>query len=181
MCSPAFPLSTDRLVLRLHVASDAHWLLGVYSQPDVAIYLLDEPWTVEVARAKSTKRVLQTGLDGVSGALALVIEHEGAPVGDVLLWFTDLERRCTEIGWVLDPKQGGRGFASEAVSAVLDLAFDEYDVHRVAAQMDGRNAASSNLARRVGMQHEGQLRQSWWSKGEWADTVVFGLLASDRT
>ena len=53
-------------------------------------------------------------------------------------------------------------------------------VHRVAAQMDGRNVASAKLARRVGMQHEAHLRQDWWSKGEWTDTVIFGMVASDR-
>jgi aminoglycoside 6'-N-acetyltransferase len=30
------------------------------------------------------------------------------------------------------------------------------------------------------MQHEAHLRQDWWSKGEWTDTVVYGMLASDR-
>jgi RimJ/RimL family protein N-acetyltransferase len=63
---------------------------------------------------------------------------------------------------------------------VLDLAFDHYRVHRVAAQMDGRNIASARLARNSGMRHEAHLRQNWWSKREWTDTVVFGMLASDR-
>lgn len=79
------------------------------------------------------------------------------------------------------PDHGGKGFATEAVRAVLHLAFDHYRVHRVAAQMDGRNTASANLARRAGMQREGHLRQNWWSKNEWTDTVVFGMLAGDRT
>ncbi|MET3511068.1 RimJ/RimL family protein N-acetyltransferase [Plantibacter flavus] len=31
------------------------------------------------------------------------------------------------------------------------------------------------------MRREAHLRQDWWNKGEWTDTVVFGLLASDRS
>lgn len=112
--------------------------------------------------------------------MALVVEHEGTPVGDVLLWLTDRERRVAEIGWVLDPDHGGRGVATEAVSAVLDRAFDVHRLHRVAAQMDARNTASAALARRVGMQQEAHMRQDWWSKGEWTDTLVFGMLATDR-
>lgn len=174
-----FPLSTERLVLRLHEPSDVTWLLSVYSRPDVATYLLDEPWTEEVARTKSAERLQRTGLDSPARALALIVEHEGAPVGEVLLWYTDHERSVAEIGWVLDPAHGGKGFASEAVGAVLDLAFSTPGMHRVAAQLDGRNTASARLAERVGMRHEAHLRQNWWSKGEWTDTVVFGLLGDD--
>lgn len=180
MNSSAFPLRTDRLVLRTHVAADVDWLHRIYSRPDVARYLLEEPWTIETARKKIAERLPRTGLDEEPGALALVIEHGGTPIGDVALWFTDRERRVAEIGWVLDPEHGGRGFATEAVKAVLTLAFDHYRVHRVAAQMDGRNTASARLARSAGMRHEAHLRQDWWCKGEWTDTVVFGMLAGDR-
>jgi len=176
----AVPLATDRLVLRLHEPSDAPWLLSVFSRPDVAAYLRDEPWTAELARTKSTDRIQRSGLDRPSRTLALIIEHEGAPVGEVLLWYTDHERGVAEIGWVLDPAQGGKGFASEAVRAVLDLAFNTPGMHRVAAQMDARNAASARLAERVGMRREAHLRQNCWSKGEWIDTVAFSMLATDH-
>ena len=179
MISTFLPLHTDRLTLRPYVADDADALLPIYSRPDVARFLLEEPWTARVTREKTAERVLKTDLDGETGALSLVIEHDGVVIGDVSLWFTDRERRVAEIGWVLDPDHGGRGFATEAVKAVLGLAFDQYKVHRVAAQMDGRNTASAKLASNAGMQREAYLRQHWWSKGEWTDTVIYGMLADD--
>ena len=180
MTSTFLPLHTERLILRPHDTDDADVLLGIYSRPEVARFLLDEPWTAEAARDKTAERVRRTDLDGDTGALALVIEHDGAVIGDVSLRLTDRERRVAEVGWVLDPDHGGRGFATEAVRAVLDLAFDHYGVHRVAAQMDGRNTASAKLARNAGMRHEAHLRQDWWSKGEWTDTIIYGQLAADR-
>lgn len=180
MNSLAFPLRTNRLSLRPHTENDAGWLHNVYSRHDVALYLLDEPWTAEVALKKTSERIPKTDLDGEHGALALVIDHQLTPVGDVLLWFTDRERRVAEIGWVLDPNYGGKGFATEAVRAVLDVAFDHYRVHRVSAQMDGRNTSSAKLAANAGMRHEAHLRQYWWSKGEWADTVIYGMLGNDH-
>jgi RimJ/RimL family protein N-acetyltransferase len=113
-------------------------------------------------------------------ALALVIDLDGTPIGDVQLWFTDREHRICEIGWVLDPDRGGHGYAAEAVAAVLEFAFVHLRVHRVAAQMDARNTASARLADRVGMTREAHLRQDWWNKGEFTDTVVYGMLADDR-
>lgn len=174
-----FPLATDRLRLRLHEPGDQTWLHAIYSQPEVARYLLVEPWSDVDAAKEISKRLVRTGLEGDAKALGLVIEHDGTPIGDVALWLVDAERRVAEIGWALDPRHRGRGYAREAVGAVLRAAFGRYGLHRVAAQMDARNHASAALAAAVGMRREAHLRQDWWSKGEWTDTVIFGMLASD--
>lgn len=174
------PLHTERLSLRPHRSTDAEALHRIYAIPEVARFLLDEPWTSDTAREKVAERLPKTSLSGDTGALMLVIEREGVAIGDVQLWLTDVERRVAEIGWVLDPAHGGQGFAGEAVRAVLDHGFAQHGLHRVAAQMDARNAASAKLAGSVGMRREAHLREDWWSKGEWTDTLVFGMLASDR-
>ena len=176
-----FPLTTERLSLRLHRPGDETWLERVYRRPEVARFLLDPPWTPEMAEERARERLGRTGLATETGALALVIEHDAVAIGDIALWLTDAERRVAEIGWVLDPDHGGRGYALEAVRRVLDLALDHYALHRVAAQMDARNTESAALAERAGMHHEAHLRQDWWTKGEWTDTLIYGLLASDRT
>lgn len=175
-----WPLTTERLQLRLHEAGDATWLHDLHSRPDVARYLLDEPWTMEVTRDKLTERLSKTDLDGEAAALALVIEHEGIAIGDVALWLTDKEHRQGEIGWVLNPAHGGQGFASEAVRAVLALGFDHYHLHRITAQMDARNSASAALANRVGLRLEARHVQDWFSKGEWTDTLVYARLSSEN-
>lgn len=175
-----WPLVTERLHLRPHNVDDAEWLYELYSRPDVARYLLDEPWTAEVTREKLAERLAKTSIDGETGALALVIEHGGVAIGDVALWLTDHEHRQGEIGWVLDPAHGGQGFASEAVRAVLALGFDHYKLRRVTAQMDARNSASAALARRVGLRLEAHHVQDWFSKGEWTDTLIFARLASEN-
>ena len=175
-----WPLATGRLRLRPHNADDTEWLHELYSRPDVARYLLDEPWTAEVTHDKLTERLAKTDIDGESGALALVIEHDGVPIGDVALWLTDHEHRQGEIGWVLNPAHGGQGFASEAVRAVLALGFDHYRLHRITAQMDARNSASAALARHVGLRLEAHHVQDWFSKGEWTNTLIFARLASEH-
>lgn len=173
-------LTTNRLRLRAHSLPDKTWLQQIYSQPEVARYLLDDPWSEADAARHVSERVAKTDLDGDAAALALVIECEGKPIGDVLLWLTDAERRVAEIGWVLDPAYGGQGFAREAVAEVLRVAFEHYLLHRVTAQMDARNSSSARLASALGMRQEAHFRQDWWSKGEWTDTLVFAMLHSDR-
>ena len=135
---------------------------------------------MEVTRDKLTERQSKTDLDGETAALALVIEYDGTPIGDVALWLTDKEHRQGEIGWVLNPAYGGQGFASEAVRAVLALGLDHYHLHRITAQMDARNSASAALANRVGLRLEAHHVQDWFSKGEWTDTLIYARLASEN-
>lgn len=177
--TPYLPRRTPRLLLRLHRGSDAAALHRFRSRPEVARFLLEEPWDQEEAARQIRDRLRSTGLESGTGRLAVAIEHEGRLIGEVTVWMTDAAHRVAEIGWVLDPELGGRGLAAEAVQAVLELAFEEYHLHRVTAQMDARNLASARLAERVGMRREGHLRQDWWSKGERTDTLVHGMLAED--
>lgn len=174
-----FPLETRRLRLRLHEHRDARELHAIYGRADVAEFLLEDPWTREDAERQVSGRMVKTGFDDGGSALSLAIELDGGTIGDVALWLTAADRRIAEIGWVLDPAHGGRGLAAEAVRRVLDLAFGHYGLHRVEARMDARNDASSRLARRVGMVREAHLRKDWWNKGEWTDTLVYGILAED--
>lgn len=174
------PVTTSRLVLRAHREEDLEPLLSYYADPEVARYLLEEPWTPEFAQAQLAKRLSRTRIDEPGSALALIVEHEGVVVGDVALWTTGDTVSRGEIGWVFHPDHTGQGFATEAVRATLGLAFDFYRMHRVVAQLDARNDPSARLCERVGMRREGHLRQDWWSKGEWTDTLVYGLLKEDR-
>jgi rhodanese-related sulfurtransferase len=73
----------------------------------------------------------------------------------------------------------GLGYATEAVQALIGVAFGTYGMRRVIAHVDSRNAASARLCERVGMKREAHLRQDCWTKGEWTDSLIYGLLARE--
>ncbi len=173
------PLTTGRLTLRLYRPEDLAPSLEYYGDPEVARYLLEDAWTPEDAESRIAKRIARSGIDEPGSALALVVEHEDVVVGDVALWTTGDTVSRGEVGWVFHPEHTGQGFATEAVRALLGLAFDYYEMHRVVAQLDARNERSARLCERLGMTREGHLRQDWWSKGEWTDTLVYGMLAEE--
>lgn len=98
----------------------------------------------------------------------------------MLLWYTNRAHGIAEMGWAFDPAWQGRGYAFEAARALLDLAFDHYGVHRVAAHLDVRNAGSAALAARLGMRREAELRDSEWLKGDWITMAIYAMIAPDR-
>lgn len=168
-------------MLRLLREDDAEWMHRMYSRPDVTEYMEYEPWSERFTREKLDEWRSLDSLDGETGGLCVAIEHEGSAIGTVLLRLTDPELRIAEIGWALHPDFSGEGFAYEAVSAVLDLGFDAYGLHRIAARLHPENTASAKLAERLGMTREARLRENWRNRDEWADTAVYGLLAKDRS
>ncbi|MCM0673812.1 GNAT family N-acetyltransferase [Micromonospora phytophila] len=177
MSELALPIRTERLLLRQYRADDVDALLAYYSDPLVARYIPWEPWSREFAAEVVEKRLHSSGITGPESRLALVAEHEGEVVGDVILWPADETLSRGEMGWAFRPSVSGRGFATEAVRAFLGLAFAHCGMHRVIAHVDARNEASARLCERVGMVKEAHLRRDHWAKGEWTDTLIYGLLA----
>lgn len=173
------PINTERLHLRAHRPDDLESLLDYYSDPEVARYIPWEPWSRTQAQEHLQKRIQRTGIDRPDSALAFVVERKERVIGDIVLWPADETLARGEMGWAFHPAATGHGYATEAVQALIGVAFGIYGMRRVIAQLDSRNAASAKLCERVGMKREAYLRQNLWAKGEWADNVIYGLLASE--
>ena len=114
--------------------------------------------------------------------LAILLKQEGRLIGDCGLrrrpqlsygGATDLE---ADIGYELDPRQWGRGYATEAVQSLLRFGFQTLGLHRVWAFCLAANEPSWRLMERLGMRREGVLRQNARLNGRWADTYVYGML-----
>lgn len=178
--APRLPLRTERLVLRTAVPTDLTALLRYYADPQVVRHLLhtelDEAGVAEKLATFATN-VAPVGLGDV---LTLVIEHDQQVVGDLMLRLIAGDPpSVAEIGWVMNPSYGGQGLATEAAHAVVDLGFRHYGLHRIFAQLDARNASSARLCERLGMTKEAHFRQDFQNKGEWVDSVHYGLLRDD--
>ena len=173
-------LTTARLLLRPLRAADAPALADYRSDPAVARY---QTWITPytVTDALSLIQDLQVGDPSEPGWFQYGIElrDNDSLVGDFGVNLAD-NRQQAEIGFTLAAGQQGRGLGTEAVGAMLDHLFDDRGLHKVSAECDARNLASAALLERVGFRLEGHLRQHTFSKGEWTDDLLFGLLASDR-
>jgi RimJ/RimL family protein N-acetyltransferase len=93
-----------------------------------------------------------------------------------VLFYRSAEHRTAEVGFVFHPDHHGRGYATEAATELLRLAFDQAELHRVYPRCDARNGASAAVLRRLGMRQEAHLVENELFKGEWSDELVFALL-----
>jgi RimJ/RimL family protein N-acetyltransferase len=174
---PAYPITTERLVLRPFEEGDLDWLVTLHRDPDVIRYVPWEPRTREELLPKLERTALAEEGDALN--IAAVLAATGEPVGDLSLFWTSEEHRQGEVGYLLDPAHQGRGYATEAARALLAVGFEAMSFHRVTARLDARNTASAQVAERLGMRREAHLVQNERIKGEWVDEVVYAMLASE--
>jgi RimJ/RimL family protein N-acetyltransferase len=175
------PLVTARLVLRPFRDSDVEPLHDIRSRPEVLRHLYWPPATPEGTRDVVRQRRTMNRLAAEGDALVLAVDlrETGRMIGEVDLTWTSAAHRHGEIGVILHPEAQRHGYATEAASALLDLAFDRLGLHRVTASTNAGNAASARTLRRLGMRQEGHLRQCVSFGGEWHDELLFAILADE--
>jgi RimJ/RimL family protein N-acetyltransferase len=175
----AEPIVTKRLTLRLMTAGDLDDVVAYQGREDVCRYLLHGPRSREDLLPRIAEWGAATRVTRDDDYLQLAIQLERRVIGHMYLHLASAENLQGEIGWTLHPDFFGRGYATEASRAILDLAFDTIGLHRMRAELDPRNDASIALCLRLGMRHEATFRQDMWFKGEWADTGVYAILAEE--
>jgi RimJ/RimL family protein N-acetyltransferase len=178
---PRYPVCTERLLLRPLTAHDADALLAYRGRVDVCRYVPFEPMTREVINERIASQWARTELTDEGQALTLGVEvaETGELVGDVVLFWHSRPHASGELGYVLNPDFGGRGYATEAANAMLRLGFDGLGLHRIVARIDERNESSARLARRLNMREEARLVHNEFFKGEWSTELDFAMLADE--
>ena len=174
---PDLPIRTDRLLLRARRPGDEHAFVAAWDDEDYVRYLLGGRRVPAETRARVLDRADPS--DQPHRVLGLMVEHDGQVVGDLVLALRGPGLTQAEIGWTILPEASRQGFATEAASALLQVAFDHYALHRVVAELDARNAASAALCERLGMRRESQRTRDYWSKGTFTDSLEYAVLASE--
>ena len=176
----AFPaLRTERIELRELDATIVEDIFAVRSDPVVQLYNavphLTRDETLGFIAEQQTKYVRRTEL-----TWALMVRDLGRVVGDVTLFDWDRYHRRALIGYELARDQWGKGFAREAIRAVLNFAFEQMALNRIEIWTSAANQRSLRLAQRLGFTLDGRLRKRILEDdGQFHDCAIFGLMRDD--
>ena len=174
---PHYPIRTERLSLRPVTLDDLDAIHAYRSMPTVALYLPHEPHSREDTVKLLSTMVEQSALTTPGQWLDLAVELDGAGmVGEVVLKWDADDQQLGEIGFAFHPEVKGTGVATEAATAVLRMAFEQFDWHRVIGICDILNLRSSALMERIGMRREAVFREAEWFKGRWTTMCHYAML-----
>ncbi|RYU81317.1 GNAT family N-acetyltransferase [Hymenobacter persicinus] len=147
-------LETDRLLLRGCQATDLPAFAAMWAEPDFYRYLGGQPLAEEDVWTKLQRTAGHWPLMGF-GYWAVEEKATGHFLG--LIGFSDFHRAMEpsiqgvpEIGWVLAPHSHGKGYATEAIRAVLAWGDEQFGRARTVCIIDPQNQASLRVAEKCG-------------------------------
>jgi ribosomal-protein-alanine N-acetyltransferase len=168
------PIETQRLRIRPFALDDWRDVHAYMSDADVTTYLPEGQLTEEQARAFVAEN---TGEQ--ARAHALVLKAEDRLIGHMSfhLWYGP---RTYEIGWVLDKRHHGHGYATEAATALLKHGFESLGLHRIIATCQPGNPASYRVMEKIGMRREAHFRKAHFrDESTWWDEYFYALLEEE--
>lgn len=150
------------------------------SLPELSDYL---PWAVNYQRsvtAQFVKDSIGAWASGRAYDFAIrMLGDEDAHIGNASVWFVSRANAVGEVGYWIRSDMVGKGIGTEATARVLQVAFEELEMHRVTARIAIGNIASERIVQKLGFLKEGTLRDEVRVGGRWLDHSVWGLLESE--
>ncbi|MGN0779475.1 MAG: GNAT family N-acetyltransferase [Aristaeellaceae bacterium] len=172
-------LTTARLTLRPMSMRDAADIYAYSRDPEVARHVL---WDAHRSLNESKaylRFIIRQYKEGTPSSYGIVLNDTGHLVGTIgFMWYSQ-ENSTVEVGYSLARALWGRGLMTEALAAVLSMAFRELGVHRVEAQHETDNPASGRVMQKCGMRREGTLRGRIFNKGRFVDVDLYAILRED--
>jgi RimJ/RimL family protein N-acetyltransferase len=167
--------TTPRLILRTFREDDLPVYAALNAHPEVVRWLGGEPLTREHSDAIAEWAQELYAEEGI-GLLAVERRSDNAFVGMCGLHHQASFPDDVEIAWRLAYEHWGKGYATEAATGWLDLAFGPLGLDRVISITDPPNVRSLAVMRRLGMtfDHEAQVED----EGILFDAVVYAITAT---
>ncbi len=176
---PSPTLRTERLELRGFQSTDAESLFALHTNARVLRYWDSPPWEDYSRTERFLATCTQMEEEGSGTRLAVELHLGRAFIGWCSVTRWNPTYRSASLGYCFDETRWGHGYATEAVSALIEWAFDTLDLNRVQAETDTRNHASIRVLEKLAFVREGTLREDCVINGEVSDSHVYGLLRRD--
>lgn len=161
-------LRTARLVLRRPRPEDAPAMHAILSDRDAMRFWSTLP---HAGLAESEAWVAATITAIERGECDdFFVERDGALIGKAGIWHGD------EIGFLFHPRVWGRGYAREALQAVIERAFSAGARTQIRADVDPRNDRCLRVLTRLGFREIGRAERTFCIGGQWSDSIYLTLL-----
>jgi RimJ/RimL family protein N-acetyltransferase len=146
---------TERLIVRTFAETDREQLIALACDPRVMRFIGNSTTGGRGVRTRAEaeamfERLLERGRTRPYAMWAVTELHADTLIG----WcgMQDLPGSdLVEIGWILDSRYWGRGYATEAAQAVLAYGFDCIALETIVSVAMPENVKSTNVMRRLGM------------------------------
>ncbi len=109
--------------------------------------------------------------------LGIELKESGKVIGEFWVYLIENDRMA-KLACRIAEKDWGKGYATEALNAVVKFCFENTELQRLWTDVDVRNVGSCRVLEKGGFTREGLIRQGKMVS-TWCDYYIYGLLRSD--
>lgn len=169
-------IESARVSLKPVSEADLPGLLAILSNAEVVKHLGHAPWKSLTDAEAWFARISKHQAAGSAVEFVIVEKQSGQCIGRCGLFDYDATDALASVGYILGRPHWRQGFMREALTSLIEHAFNKMGIRRLEAKTEAPNTASSALLRRLGFIREGILRERWMDQNGPIDAEVFGLL-----
>jgi ribosomal-protein-alanine N-acetyltransferase len=173
---PKLFIATDRLKIRNLEPEDLADFHHYRSNPEVTRFqgfdVLDERKCRDFINSQKDK---EFGKPGEWVQYGIEKLESGNLIGDCAIRL-GTDPHIAHIGITLCPEEQRKGYAKEAMLAIMKFLFEEQHVRRIEETADAMNTASIALMESCGFRKEGHFVENIFFKGTWGSEVQYAML-----
>ena len=173
-------LKTERLILRPFRMEDAPTVQRLAGAREIADTTLNIPHPYEDGVAEKWIAGHQQGFEEDKKiTLAITLAGNDTLIGTISLMSLSKQHQHAEIGYWIGKEWWNKGYCTEAAREMVRFGFEQLGLNRIIGQHLTRNPASGRVMQKVGMKHEGTLRQHVRKWDKFEDIEYYAILKSD--
>jgi ribosomal-protein-alanine N-acetyltransferase len=172
-------LKTARLLLRPFELSDAADVKRLAGAREVAEMTLTIPHPYGDGVAEEWIQTNQADFENQKAVNFAIILHKTSELCGAIGLILQPKHSHAELGYWIGVPYWNHGYATEASIAVVNFGFAELNLQRIYAQHFPRNPASGRILQKIGMVHEGCLRQHLRKWDHFEDVICYAILRKD--
>ena len=168
-------LETKRLILKKDTDDDKEVLWK---------YLFSDKYAVKVCNwvaFKTKEEFLKSKFEIPNNVYIWTIwlKDVNIPIGGISIHHQNDDYYHAEVGYSINPKYWGLGYASEALEVVLDFLINKVGYERISGECRIDNIASKKVMEKCNMKFEGIERKSYYKDGVFYDNYLFSKIKED--
>ena len=175
-------IETERIRLRLIDRSDLDSIHTLHSLPETDKFnALGIPNSIEETKAIIEPWIKENRSEEIKNyTFAIDNKSNGKFMGLFGLKIGHQKYKRAEVWYKIHSGYWKKGYATEALKAIIDFGFDALKLHRIEAGCAVENIGSIKVLEKSGMLREGRLRQILPLKSGWSDNFQYSILETDE-
>jgi len=167
---------TERLCLRPFLISDAECVSKLCNNFNVYKSTLSLPFPYPIESALNWIATHKEDFENDNRYEFAITDKDTAVLFGAIGLSNNKKHKNGEVGYWIGEEYWGKGYATEALRAVIDFAFSKKEYHKVHSRHFESNPASGRVMQKAGMEYEGKQEEHLYKENKYETLILYGII-----